>query len=223
MTMNPTAAPPGAVKPPLPAGRHQITDYDWLIDELAYNYDGTFSKASIAQAVAEARTALEPTARIADFLPILVARFAREQLTAAAQATGKIPKPVPELLFICVQNAGRSQIAAALAQHLSAGRVHVRSAGSHPAGQLNPVAVQVLAERGISLTEAYPKPLTNDVVHAADVIVTMGCGDACPIYPGKRYLDWDVAEPNDQPIEQVRDIRDDLQARVSGLLRDLNI
>src|SRR5829696_9258397 len=107
MTTNPT--PSGAVKPPAPAGRHRITDYDWLIDELAYTYDGTFSKASITQAVAQARTALEPTARIADILPILVARFAREQLTAAAQSAGKITKPVPELLFVCVQNAGRSQ------------------------------------------------------------------------------------------------------------------
>jgi len=223
MTNNPTAPPSGAVKPPAPTGHHRITDYDWLIDELAYTYDGTFSKASIAHAVAEARTALEPTARIADILPILVARFAREQLTAAAQAAGKITKPVPELLFVCVQNAGRSQMAAALAQHLSAGRVHVRSAGSHPTDQLNPLAVQVLTERGINLTEAYPKPLTGDVVNAADVIVTMGCGDTCPIYPGKRYLDWDVPDPNDRPIEEVRDIRDDLQARVTALLRDLHI
>ena len=110
MTTNPTAAPSGTVRPPVPGGRHRITDYDALIDELAYTYDGTFSKASIAQAVAEARATLQPTARIPDFLPILVARSAREQLTAAAQAAGKITKPVPELLFVCVQNAGRSQI-----------------------------------------------------------------------------------------------------------------
>ena len=204
-------------------GRSRITDYDRLVDELAYTYDGTFSHASIAAAVAAARAHLEPIARFPDFLPILVSRFAREQLTAAAQATGQLPKPVPELLFVCVQNAGRSQMAAALAQHLSAGKVHVRSAGSQPTDQINPVAVAVLAERGISLVEAYPKPLTNDVVHAADVIVTMGCGDACPIYPGKRYLDWDVADPNGRSIDVVRDIRDDLQARVSALLRDLNI
>jgi len=137
---------------------------------------------------------LEPTATIPDFLPILVSRFAREQLTAAAQADGRLIKPVPELLFVCVQNAGRSQMAAALAQHLSAGNVHVRSAGSKPADKINPMAVQVLAERGITLTEAYPKPLTND-----------------------------VADPNDQPIDRVRDIRDELQARITALLRDLNI
>jgi arsenate reductase (thioredoxin) len=203
--------------------RRRVTDYDRLVDELAYTYEGIFSRDSIAQAVADARAALEPSATIPDFLPILVSRFAREQLSAAAQADGRLTKPVPELLFVCVHNAGRSQMAAALAQHLTAGKVHVRSAGSQPADQINAMAVQVLAERGISLTEAYPKPLSNDVIHAADVIVTMGCGDACPIYAGKRYLDWDVADPNEQPIDQVRDIRDDLQARITTLLRDLNI
>ncbi len=205
------------------SARRRVTDYDRLVDELAYTYAGIFSRDSIAQAVADARAALEPSATIPDFLPILVSRFAREQLTAAAQADGRLAKPVPELLFVCVHNAGRSQMAAALAHHLSAGKVHVRSAGSQPADQINAMAVQVLAERGISLTEAYPKPLSNDVVHAADVIVTMGCGDTCPIYPGKRYLDWDVLDPNDQPVDRVRDIRDDLQARITALLRDLNI
>ena len=223
MTSSPRAtAAPNADKSGGPA-RGRVTDYDRLVDELAYTYEGVFSRESVAQAISDARAALEPTATIPDFLPILVSRFAREQLTAAAQADGRLAKPVPELLFVCVQNAGRSQMAAALAQHLSAGKVHVRSAGSAPADQINPLAVQVLAERGMNLTEAYPKPLTNDVVHAADVIVTMGCGDACPIYPGRRYLDWDVADPKDQPIERVRDIRDDLQARITALLRDLNI
>jgi arsenate reductase (thioredoxin) len=216
-----TAAP--AAEPASQPARGRVTDYDRLVDDLAYTYDGVFSRDSIAHAVADARAALEPTATIPDFLPILVARFAREQLTAAAQADGRLLKPVPELLFVCVQNAGRSQMAAALAQHLWAGKVHVRSASSKPADTINPLAVQVLAERGITLTEAYPKPLTNDVVNAADVIVTIGCGDACPIYPGKRYLDWDIADPNDQPIDTVRHIRDDLQARITALLRDLNI
>jgi arsenate reductase (thioredoxin) len=204
--------------------RHRRTpDYDRLVDQLAYTYEGTVSRESIAEFVTEARESLEPTATMPDFLPVLVGRFARERLTAAAQAAGRMPKPVPELLFVCVHNAGRSQMAAALAHHLSAGKVHVRSAGSHPAGRINPDVVAVLAERGIHLTEAYPKPLSNDVMHAADVIVTMGCGDTCPIFPGKRYLDWDVADPNGQPIERVRDIRDDLQARVTALLRDLNL
>ena len=218
-----SSTPPETATPAAEPARGRATDYDRLVDDLAYTYEGIFSRDSIAQAVANAREALEPTATIKDFLPILVSRFAREQLSAAAQAVGRLIKPVPELLFVCVQNAGRSQMAAALARHLSAGKVHVRSAGSKPADKINPMAVQVLAERGITLTEAYPKPLTNDVVHAADVIVTMGCGAACPIYPGKRYLDWDVADPNDQPIDRVRDIRDDFQARITALLRDLNI
>ena len=202
---------------------HPGGDYVALVDDLAYTYEGVFSRDSIAEAVDEARMRLEPSAKFPDFLPLLVARFAREQLTAAAQADGWIAKPVPEPLFICVQNAGRSQLAAALAEHLSGGKVHVRSAGSAPTGQINPDVITVLAERGISLTEAYPKPLTTGVVHAADVIVTMGCGDACPIYPGKRYLDWEVPDPSCQPLDTVRDIRDDLQARVTTLLRDLGI
>ena len=114
-------------------------------------------------------------------------------------------------------------MAAALAEHLSGGRVHVRCAGSQPADHLNPQVVAVLAERGIDLTEAYPKPLTDDVVRAADVIVTMGCGDACPVYPGKRYEDWDVADPAGATLDQVRLIREDLQTRVSNLLRELGI
>ena len=113
-------------------------DYVALIDDLAYIYEGVFSRDSIAAAVDEARMRLEPSAKFPDFLPVLVARFAREQLTAAAQADGRIAKPVPELLFICVQNAGRSQLAAALAEHLSGGKVHVRSAGSAPTGRSTP-------------------------------------------------------------------------------------
>lgn len=194
-----------------------------LIEELTHKYSGVFSPESVAAAVRDARAALEPTSRIPSFLPILVARFAREQLLATAQAEGRVTKKVPEILFICVHNAGRSQLAAALTNHLSNGRVHVRTAGSIPAPEVNPLAIQVLAERGIALTEAYPKPMTDSVVRAADVIITMGCGDACPFYPGKRYEDWDVADPLGRDIETVRDIRDDIQYRVTTLLRSLGI
>ena len=123
--------------------------------------------------------------------------------------------------FVCVHNAGRSQLAAALAEHLSDRRVHVRSAGSAPVDELNPDVVQVLAERGVTLGTAYPKPLSDSAVRAADVIITMGCGDTCPIFPGKRYEDWDVADPAGQPLAVVREIRDDIQARVTTLLRDI--
>ncbi len=197
--------------------------YDELVGDLAYSYEGVFSRETVAAAVAQARTVLEPRATVRTYLPVLVARQAREQLMSAAQAEGRIAKKVPELLFVCVHNAGRSQMAAALAEHLSARRVHVRSAGSNPASEVNPVVVQALEERGIPLTTPYPKPLSNSVLRAADAIITMGCGDACPIYPGKRYEDWDVADPAGQPLEVVRDIRDDIQARVTVLLRDIRV
>lgn len=140
---------------------------------------------------------------------------------ATAQAEGRLAKKVPELLFVCVHNAGRSQMAAALAEHLSARKVHVRSAGSAPTGEINPVVVEALQERGVALGAAYPKPLTDSVMQAADVIITMGCGDACPVFPGKRYEDWDVADPAGEPIEVIREIRDDIQSRVTTLLRQI--
>ncbi len=208
--------------PDIRTGR-PVADYARIVDDLSYRYDGVFSRETVAQAVQDARTHLEPLSRVPDYLPILTERFARDRLLAAAQAEGRIATSTPELLFVCVRNAGRSQIAAALAQHLSGGRVHVRSAGSAPTGEMLPFALQVLRERDIDVTEAFPKPLTNDVVHAANVIVTMGCGDACPVIPGKRYEDWDVADPADQPIEVVRAIADDIQARVTRLLAELHV
>ncbi|HHU38290.1 MAG TPA: arsenate reductase ArsC [Propionibacterium sp.] len=193
--------------------------YGTLRTDLGYAYRGVFAAEEIAEAVEAARELLEPRATIATFLPVLVARQAREQLMAKAQAEGRVAKKVPEILFVCVHNAGRSQMAAALAEHLSARRVHVRSAGSKPTGEINPVVVEALAERGIALSAAYPKPLTDSVVQAADVVITMGCGDSCPYYPGKIYEDWQVKDPAGQPLAVVRDIRDDLQNRVTELLR----
>jgi protein-tyrosine-phosphatase len=191
------------------------------VDDLTYRYDGVFNRETVQRAVDQARTTLAPVAKFPNFLPILTERFARDQLLAAAQAEGKIVTGIPEILFVCVHNAGRSQMAAALAKHLSAGKVHVRSAGSQPTQQIHPLTIQALTERGVELTEAFPKPLTDDVVHAADVIVTMGCGDACPVFPGKRYEDWEVADPAGQSIEAVRLIRDDIQARVTTLLGEI--
>jgi len=128
---------------------------------------------------------------------------------------------IPEVLFVCVHIAGRSQMAAALLDHHAAGRVRVRSAGSVPAEQLNPSVVAVMAEVGLDLSKEFPKPLTTDVVAGADVVITMGCGDACPIYPGKRYLDWDLTDPAGLPVEGVRPIREDIDRRVRALLDDL--
>lgn len=194
-----------------------------IADDLAYAFDGTFTPDVVTGAVEQAREALEPHATVQTYLPILVRRYATELLAAKAQADGISRTTVPELLFVCVHNAGRSQMAAAIAEHLAPGRVHVRSAGSAPTGELNPQAIAVLAERGIDLSTAYPKPLTDTVLRAADVVVTMGCGDTCPVLPGKRYLDWDVTDPDGADLETVRDIRDDLQRRIIALLRDLDL
>jgi arsenate reductase (thioredoxin) len=130
---------------------------------------------------------------------------------------------VPTVLFVCVQNAGRSQMAAALLDHRSAGRVHVRSAGSRPAGEIDPVVVEALAELDIDVTNAFPKPLTDEVVRAADVVVTMGCGDACPIFPGTRYENWDLDDPAGLDVEHVRPIRDELEQQVRRLLDQLQV
>lgn len=128
---------------------------------------------------------------------------------------------IPEVLFVCVHNAGRSQMAAALLDHHAQGRVHVRSAGSEPADQINPAVIDALAEWGIDVTQEFPKPLTDEVARAADVIVTMGCGDACPVYPGKRYLDWQLDDPARQTIDLVRLIRDDIDLRVRALIAEI--
>jgi arsenate reductase len=153
-----------------------------------------------------------------NFLPLLVGRFARDRLWALAQAEGQVEKTMPEVLFVCVRNAGRSQMAAALTHQLSDGWIAVRSAGSQPGEQINPLVIEAMHELGIDVTDEFPKPLTDEVVRAADVVITMGCGDSCPLYPGKHYEDWDVADPDQQPIEVVRAIRDDIKRRVEALV-----
>ena len=130
-------------------------------------------------------------------------------------------KEVPEVLFVCVHNAGRSQMAAAWADKLADGRVRVRTAGTEPADQVNPVAVEAMAEVGVDLSKEFPKPLTDEAVREADVVITMGCGDACPIYPGKRYEDWELEDPAGKDLETVRRIRDQIEARVRKLLAEL--
>jgi arsenate reductase (thioredoxin) len=127
----------------------------------------------------------------------------------------------PEVLFVCVHNAGRSQMAAALLQHHANGRVAVRSAGSAPASEINPAVVEAMAEIGLDLSQAFPKPLTTAAVQASDVVITMGCGDACPVFPGKRYLDWQLDDPAGQDLDTVRAIRDEIDRRIRDLVHDL--
>jgi len=128
---------------------------------------------------------------------------------------------IPEVLFVCTHNAGRSQMAAALLDHQAAGRVRVTSAGSQPADQLNPAVVAAMAEVGLDISREFPKPLSTDKVQAADVVITMGCGDACPIYPGKRYEDWDLPDPAGLDLAAVRPIRDEIHRRVLALLGEV--
>jgi arsenate reductase (thioredoxin) len=193
---------------------------DQAAERLAEEFAGIFSQETIARYMAESRDLLG-SARINVFVPVLAHRFTRERLRALAQAEGIVGKEVPEVLFVCVHNAGRSQMAAGLLKLRSQGRIHVRSAGSAPAGEINPNAVSALEELGVDMTEEFPKPLTDEVVRAADVVITMGCGDACPIYPGKTYEDWELDDPAGKDLATVRQIRDELDQRVQKLIAEL--
>ena len=187
-----------------------------LQDEFA----GTFSRETIARFIAESVDLLGGS-KLNVFVPVLAHRFARERLKALGQAEGLITKEQPEVLFVCVQNAGRSQMAAGLLTLRSGGLVGVRSAGSDPGEIVNPLAVQAMAELGIDLENAFPKPLTDEVVRAADVVITMGCGDACPVYRGKRYEDWQLDDPAGQDLAAVRRIRNEIDTRAQQLIDEL--
>ena len=190
------------------------------LETLKDEFSGVFSEETIERYMAESVERL-PGARLKNFVPLFVHRFARERLRALGQVEGSISKDVPEALFVCVQNAGRSQMAAGLLAKLADGRVHVRSAGSEPAETINPNVVVAMEEIGVDISQEFPKPMTDEVVQAADAVITMGCGDACPIYPGKRYEDWQVADPADLDLDGVRQVRDEIQGRVEALLSEL--
>ena len=200
-----------------PVTQHHVRQ---AAEALTHEFAGVYSQETIERFIAESLDLLGET-RINVFVPVLAHRFARERLKALGQAEGTIAKDVPEVLFVCVQNAGRSQMAAGLMNYRGQGRVHVRSAGSDPADTINPAVVEAMAELGIDLDEEFPKPLTDEVVRAADAVITMGCGDACPIYPGKRYLDWELDDPAGKGLEAVTAIRDEIDERVQALLAEL--
>jgi arsenate reductase (thioredoxin) len=189
-------------------------------DSLGGEFAGIFSQETIERYLAESVDLLGG-ARVNVFVPVLAHRFARERLRALAQWEGSIVKEQPEVLFVCVHNAGRSQMAAGLVKLRSEGRIHVRSAGSDPADEINPAVVEAMRELGVDMSEEFPKPLTDEVVRAADAVITMGCGDACPIYPGKRYEDWVVDDPAGRDLEAVRQIRDEIDERVQKLIDEL--
>lgn len=190
-------------------------------ERLAHQFAGMVSEETVERVVFESYAALARTASVSTHLASLAEKFARDRLTALAQSRGLIAKGVPEILYVCVQNSGRSQMAAAITRHLGGDRVHVRSAGSQPAPGLLPGVITVLQEAGIDVADEFPKPLTDDVVRAADAVVTMGCGDACPLYPGKRYLDWQLDDPADLDLDGIRAVRDEIQQHVKQLLTEL--
>lgn len=194
-------------------------DLPRIIDRLTERYRGTFSRETIERYVTESHdlmTANNPTTLIGS----RTAAFATGRLDALARSNA--PRgAVPEVLFVCVENAGRSQLAAGILRQLAGDRVMVRTAGSAPAGAVRTTVVAALDEIGVSLGGEFPKPLTDEAVRAADVVVTMGCGDACPVYPGRRYLDWDLEDPVGKSLETVRGIRDDIESRVRELLVEL--
>ena len=200
-----------------PVTRHHVRQ---AAARLKNEFEGVFSAETIERYIAESLDLLGDS-RINVFVPVLAHRFARERLKALAQADQLMTKEQPEVLFVCVHNAGRSQMAAGLVTLRSEGRIHVRSAGSAPADEVNPAVIEAMAEIGVDLADAFPKPLTDEVVRAADVVITMGCGDACPIYPGKRYEDWALEDPAGQGVEAVRVIRDEIDERVQRLVADL--
>ncbi|GAA1429617.1 arsenate reductase ArsC [Microlunatus lacustris] len=174
-------------KTPLPGLASDEEVLHRIVDKLANRFAGIFAAETVDRYVFESYAALARTSEVRNFLVPRTERFAADRLTALATAKGALEHSVPEVLFVCVQNSGRSQMAAALLKARAGDRVHVRSAGSAPAEQIDPHAVEVLRRRGLNLDEEFPKPLTDDVVRAADVIVTMGGGDSCPLYAGKRY------------------------------------
>ena len=190
---------------------------------LQRNFDGVFGAETIDRFLHTSYDAFAGRATITTYLPLLAERFAKQRLKALAMVEGKSGTGIPTVLFLCVHNAGRSQMALGFFQHLAGDRAAAWSGGSEPGSEVNPAAIAAMAEVGIDITAEFPKPWTEEILQAADVVITMGCGDACPIYPGKRYLDWELADPAGQSVEDVRPIRDDIEARVRALLTELGV
>ncbi len=200
-----------------PVTRHHVHH---AAEALKEEFAGVFSVETIERYIADSLDRLG-NSRINVFVPVLAHRFARERLLALARAQDLVSTDQPEVLFVCVHNAGRSQMAAGLLRLRSNGRIHVRSAGSAPGETINPAVIEAMEEVGVDMSQEFPKPLTDEFVQAADVVITMGCGDACPIYPDKRYEDWDLDDPAGQDVEAVRVIRDDIDQRVQRLMAEL--
>ena len=190
---------------------------------LAQEFDGVFGEETIELFLATSYDQFADRAKFNHFLPLMAERFARQRLKALAKVEGKSSDGLPVVLFLCVHNAGRSQMALGWFQRLAGDGAVAWSGGSEPGLEVNRAAVEAMAEVGIDITEEFPKPWTDEIVQAADVVITMGCGDACPIFPGKRYEDWPLDDPAGQDVAAVRPIRDEIERRVRVLLDSLGV
>jgi len=192
------------------------------VSQLARKYAGKFDESEIRPVVKESYDSFSD-AKVRTFIPVFTTRYADDRLRAQAKVRGLITDAPPSVLFVCVHNAGRSQMAAGWLRHLSRGKIEVYSGGSLPGKDLNAAAVEAMREVGIDIASEYPKPFAVEIVQSADVVITMGCGDTCPIFPGKRYEDWALDDPAGLGVEAVRPIRDEIKRRVESLISDLAV
>ena len=190
---------------------------------LQRRFDGVFGVETIERFLTSSYDQFADRAVTVNWLPLLAERFARLRLSALAKVEGKVSDDRPTVLFLCVHNAGRSQMAMGFFQHYAGDRAVAWSGGSEPGTSVNPAAIEAMSEIGIDISSEFPKPWTDEIVRAADVVITMGCGDACPIFPGKRYEDWTLDDPAGLGVDSVRPIRDEIESRVQALLADLGV
>jgi arsenate reductase len=189
------------------------------LEELQREFLGTFDNETIEHFVVDSYGRIAAKAKVKSFIGVLVERFARQRLQAMAQIESSEPGK-PGVLFLCVHNAGRSQMAAGWLRVIAGNQVNVYTGGSEPGAELNPIVVDAMAEVGIDIRDEFPKPWTDEIVRAVDIVISMGCGDVCPIYPGKRYVDWDLDDPEGKDLEAVRIIRDAIKSRVETLVEE---
>lgn len=190
---------------------------------LARDFEGVYGAETIERFLHTSYDQFAGKATVVNFLPLFAEKFARQRLNALAKVEGKRDDGKPTVLFLCVHNAGRSQIALGFFEHFAGDRAVAWSGGSEPGAQVNPSAVAAMKERGIDISMEFPKPWTDEVVRAADVVITMGCGDACPIFPGKRYEEWVLDDPAGLDVASVRPVRDEIERRILDLLERLEV
>jgi protein-tyrosine-phosphatase len=220
MTTRPTEAPARTLADLTPAEQMNIRQSAAALER---RWQGRMNRETIERFIAESLELILPNARIRTWVPVIVERLTDDRLRALVRLESDPTALNPSVLFLCVHSAGRSQMAAGWMRHLAGEQVDVFSGGSEPAGELNSAAVEAMAEKGIDISRELPQPWADEIVRAADVIVTMGCGDACPVYPGKRYVDWELDDPSGKPLDEVRPIRDDLEQRVRALMSELGV